>query len=114
MGTMLVSFHSGGAPSGEGRLPVARLTGAKTERVTTSGASAATTLTALNGQGTKSDGGMATVTAVGVNLYVTAGAAPVAAYPGAGANTSGFPVMSGQTVSFAVAKGDKIAGIEFA
>jgi|SRR6478609_4938549 len=114
MGTMLATFHGGGAPLADAMLPVARLTGAKTERVTTSATSAATTLAATQGpSGTKSDGGCVTITAVGVNLYCVAGAAPTAVYPTAGTNSNGFPVMSGQSITFAVAKGDKVAAIEF-
>lgn len=114
MGTMLVSFHAGGASYGDEVLPVARLTGAKTERKTTNpSTSVVTTLTATYGGGKKADGGIATVTAVGVNLMVVAGTAPVAAYPAADANANGIPVMSGQSVSFGVAKGEKIAAIEF-
>jgi len=115
MGTMLATFHSAGQPVGDENLAVVRLTGAKTERITTSGVSAATTLTGIQGaSGKKSDGGFVTVTAIGANLYVVPGTAPVAAYPAAGANNNGFPVMSGQSITFALIKGDKIAAIEFA
>ena len=112
MGTMLASFHTGGQPAGGATMPVARLSGAKTERVTTSATSARTTFAALQGgSGTKNDGGLCTVTAVGVNLWVSTAATAV--YPTAGTNADGFPVMSGQSITFAVKVGEKIAAIEF-
>lgn len=96
-------------------MPVPRLSGATTERVTTSGTSARTTGTAPQGpSGKKSDGSFVTVTAQGANLFVLAGTgSPVAAYPGAGNTGNGYPVMSGQSQSFAVKPGEKIAAIEF-
>lgn len=118
MGTMLATFHAAGQPSDPGAdamQPVARLTGAKTERVTTSGTSAATTLAAAQGASNrKTDGGFVTISAVGANLFCVAGTAPTAAYPAAGANSNGFPVMSGQSITFALKVGEKVAAIEFA
>lgn len=121
MGKMLVSFHQAGQTSMGDAMPVARLSTAKTENVTTNAAtSAVTTSQAATTAGLpagntnrKQDGGFATVTAVGVNILAVAGAAPTAAMPAAGALGSGFPVMAGQSITFAVAKGDKVAGIEF-
>lgn len=116
MGTMLVTFHSAGQPGGGAESqPVIRLPKAKTERVATSaGSSAATTTTAAQGDsGKKTDGGFVTVRAVGVNLFLVCGASPTAVYPAAGEVKDGIPLMSGEWVTLAVNKGDKVAAIEF-
>ncbi|QIG66851.1 hypothetical protein EVB41_021 [Rhizobium phage RHph_TM3_14A] len=121
MGKMYVTFHRGGALSADRTeaLPVIRLHSAVTEVVTTStGASAKTTKAASFGPNShdSTDGGMVTVKAVGANINVVAGptaglaaAAPVASP----ANGPGYPLMSGESVTFAVYKDDVIAGIEF-
>lgn len=116
MGTAIVVFHKAGNRSQERQsMPVARLPGAVTEIIATSGTSAATTMTAQPSEelGT-ADGGFATVFAVGANLWVTSAAAPVAAKPATGAVGTGYPILTGTSATFAVAEGDKIAAIEWA
>jgi len=115
MGTMLVTYHQAGQPGGGTTQPVIRLPGATTERVTTSGTSARTTGAAPQGpSGKKTDGGFATVFAIGANLFVVSGTGtPTAAYPAAGASGNGSAVLSGQSITFAVKPGEKIAAIEF-
>lgn len=113
MGTMLVTWHGAGQNGAGGEQPVARLSGSKTDRVTTSAVSAGPATTGQGQTSRKTDGGFVTVTAVGVNLWVVAGTAPVAAYPAAGAQGNGFPVMSGQAITFGINRGDKVAAVEF-
>ena len=116
MGTAIVVFHKAGNRSQERQsMPVARLPGAVTEIIATSGTSAATTTVAPSSEepGT-SDGGFVTVFAVGANLWVTSAGTPVAAKPATGAIGTGYPILSGTKETFAVAEGDKIAAIEWA
>lgn len=121
MGTCLLTFHSAGQIGiGDGGLPVARLDGAVTEKLT-SGASSVQSASVAGGTGLpqgasnrKSDGGFVTVTPQAVNVYVAVGANPTAALPsGSPLKTSAFPVLSNQPITFALAKGDKVAVIEF-
>lgn len=103
MGKMLVSFY----PNSE-----KKLSQAKTELVTTSATSARSSLAAGAGSsGKKLDGGYAVVTAVGVNLLVTTGATAVVQT--AGATSPNHPVMAGQSATFAMGPGDRVAAIEF-
>lgn len=117
MGQAIVVFHEAGNRSIEREsMPVARLPGSITQVLTTGAASVATTITSGDGgsQHNIGDGAFVTVFAVGANLWVTSGGNPVAAKPAAGgAAGEGFPVMSGQFATFAVADNDKIAAIEW-
>jgi hypothetical protein len=116
MGTAIVVFHKAGNRSLEREsMPVTRLPETRTEVITTGAASVATTLAAIKDSGASNyDGGFVTIFAVGANLWVTSGLAPVAAKPAAGASGSGHPIISGQSQTFAVAHNEKIAAIEWA
>lgn len=121
MGKMYVTFHKAGAMSSDRSeaMPVIRLHSAVTEVVTTStGASAKTTKAATFGPNPHdaSDGGEVTVKAVGANINVVAGptAGLAAVVPAASpANSPGYPLLSGESVTFSVYTNDVIAGIEF-
>lgn len=119
MGSAIISFHQAGNLSTDRKvaMPVKRLSGARTEIMTTSGASARSVLAAIGlVNANKEDGGFVTITAVGANLWVTAGVAGtvVSVKPAVGAtNGVGMPIMAGMTESFAVKNGEKIAAIEW-
>lgn len=120
MGKMYVTFHRAGAMSSDRSeaMPVIRLHSAVTEVVTTSAASAKTTKAATFGPNPHddTDGGEVTVKAVGANINIVAGptAGLVAVVPAASpANSPGYPLLSGESVTFSVYKNDVIAGIEF-
>lgn len=57
------------------------------------------------------DGGFVSITARGGDVYVATGADPVAAIPVEGAPGKGHPVLAGQTQSFAISAGAKVAVI---
>lgn len=120
MGKLYVTFHKAGSLSADRKttMPTIRLTGAAMELLTTGAASVKTTLAAANGPNPHdpNDGGMVTCKAVGVNVMVKAGptAGLTAVVPGAaGASVPGYPIFSGESVTFAVGRNDVVAAIEF-
>lgn len=123
MGKMYVTFHGAGGNTTEAmdksdQMPVPRLSGAVTEAVTTSATSAKTTKAAPVGSNAydPADGGFVTVQAVGANVCCMAAvtASATAVVPAASpSNSVGYPVLSGQSITFAIPAGFVVAGIEF-
>lgn len=115
MATAIVVFHQAGNLSLDAApMPVARLPGARTLVLTTSGASVQTTINADGWEGKKRDGGFVTIFAGTSNLWVTSGPDPVAAKPTlGGAAGSGFPIFANQQATFSVNDNDEIALIEW-
>jgi hypothetical protein len=85
-------------------MPVPRLAGAESEILTVGATSQATTLSNPSSRGRT---GFVSVTAIGADLWVVAGAAPVAV-----AGAQGFAVLAGQTRDFAMEPGDKLAIVQ--
>lgn len=105
MTQVAVTFCTAGNRSVEGgSMPVPRLPGAIGELITTGATSVATAQACPADAGTT---GFVSITAFDGDVWVSAGAEPVAL-----AGSSGFPVLSGQTRDFAVAAGDKIAAVD--
>lgn len=106
MGSAIICFHD--SDNENDKLPVSRLPGSTSEVKTTNASTSVPSTTAA------AKGCFVTVTAVGANLWVTAGPTPVAAYPAVdGAVGAGFPILSGSFQTFSIKKGDKVACKEF-
>ena len=85
-------------------MPVPRFVGAISEILSLSGTSQAT---ATASPEVRRNTGFASVSAIGADIWVTAGPEPVAI-----AGQYGFALPAGQTRDFAVEPGDKIAVIQ--
>lgn len=105
MANACITFCTAGNRSIEGAsLPVPRFEDAVSELVESSSTSEAST--ASSPLGSKSFG-FVSITAIGGDIWVTAGPSPTAI-----AGEDGFPVLSGQTRDFAVSPGDRVAVID--
>ena len=99
MSAINVTFAYAGSMNLQADQPAYQVAGSTSEALTSSGTSAATTATALEGQ-------FARVAPVDGGVYVTAGAAPTAV------TAQGFYVASGSVLDLAVRAGDKIAVVD--
>lgn len=103
MASAAITFCSAGNRSVEGgTIAVPRMSGAVSEMLTVTASSA----TSVNASPHPKRGGFVSITALGADIWATAGAAPLAV-----AGVNGFAVTAGQTRDFAVMPGDKIAVI---
>jgi hypothetical protein len=107
MAKVTMTFCMVGNRSQEGgSMPVPCMAGCETEVLESGGASIRGTLASAAPEGF----GFVSVTVEGNAVFVTAGAAPVAA--ASNARTNGFLILDGQTRDFAVRHGDRLAVID--
>lgn len=90
-------------------MPVPRMQGMVSEAVSSSATSAATTTSSGDADGT----GFVRIIAE-ADVWVVAGATPVAVFPAAGQTQPGLRIKAGAPTDLAVAKGDRIAIINAA